>query len=166
MFSFFRKMPQPDDQALADLATLFFFSPSEPTFGSGLLNPGRLNFSLESLEHVNDYLDMVRMRPEMPPHAQQVVVRCGAYVGDVIRKHADLDYHWYLYEKAAKFSTPVSHMGRSAGTSAILAAGSDHLIFPMAKVAAFLTNGRSEDVHLFVKTTLANARSTADAPKK
>jgi hypothetical protein len=61
----FNRKPELQDQALGELGQMFA-SPElvadDPTPGSELLDASRLDFTVESLGFVDDYLDQMRQR--------------------------------------------------------------------------------------------------------
>ena len=96
----FSRKPELQDQALSELGQMFA-SPElvadDPTPGSELLDTARLDFSIESLGFVDDYLEQMRSRQleEGGEDYCKLVLRCGAYVGEVILRNASgKTYHW------------------------------------------------------------------------
>jgi len=146
--------PDNEDQALGELATMFFADDAEPTPGRELLDPSKLDFSLLSLGHVDDYLETVRARSLSDRDRHVVVLRAGAYVGEVIRRHAESrSYHWLSRDAAIRLRPSIAEMpGPPVGTMAVLRAG-NKLAFPLAKVAGFLENGREDSVQIFAAAT-------------
>ena len=143
-----------DDAALGELAVMFSASDNEPTPGQELLVASKLDFSLLSLGHVDDYLDAVRTRALSDADRDAIVLRAGAYVGEVIRRNAETrTYHWVGHDEAVRLRPQVVDMaGPSIGSRAVLRAG-QKLVFPLAKVAAFLENGRGDSVQIFAAAT-------------
>lgn len=147
--------PPTEDLALGQLATMLFGDEADPTPGRELLEPAKLDFSLLSLGHVDDYLDAVRTRALSDRERQVLVLRTGAYVGEVIRRHAESrTYHWLGYEAAVRVKPSIAEMaGPSIGTTASLWGGGGRFVFPLAKVAKFLDNGREDSLQLFAAAT-------------
>lgn len=156
--SLFSRKPETQDEALADLA-LMFKSPElmtdNPTPGIELLDTSRLDFTVESLGLVDDYLDKMREQTLDDEAAFKLVLRCGAYVGEVIlRNSTGKTYHWLEYKEALKVSKLIADFGESAGTMAILWDSQTGLTFPLGKVVKFLENGREDSVQFFAKAML------------
>lgn len=158
--SLFRRKPKVEDEALGEVA-LMFKSPEmmtdDPTPGIELLDASRLDFSVESLGLVDDYLDAMRQKNLDDDAACKVVLRCGAYVGEVILRNASAKgktYHWIEYKEALKVSKMIAEFGESLGTAAILWDGNSGLSFPLGKVVKFLENGREDSVQFFAKAML------------
>src|SRR5678816_4160701 len=100
----FSRKPELQDQALRELGQMFA-SPElvadDPTPGSELLDVSRLDFTVESLGLVDDYLAQMRKRKldEDGDDYSKLVLRCGAYVGEVILRNArGTTFHWLDYK--------------------------------------------------------------------
>src|SRR5262245_9239111 len=104
------RKPKLEDQALSELGQMFASPESvadDPTPGSELLDASRLDFSLKSLAFVDDYLDKMRKRKldEDGDDYLRLVLRSGAYVGEVIRRNAKgTTFHWLDYKGALKIN--------------------------------------------------------------
>jgi len=158
--SFFSRKPKVQDEALGEVA-LMFKSPEmmtdDPTPGIELLDTTRLDFSIESLGPVDDYLDAMRLQTLDDDAAFKLVLRCGAYVGEVILRNATAKgkmCHWLDYKEALKVNKDIMDFGESLGTVAILWDGNSGLSFPLGKVLKFLENGREDSVQFFAKAML------------
>lgn len=155
----FSRKPELQDQALSELAQMFA-SPElisdDPTPGIDLLDTSRLDFTVESLSLVDDYLDQMRQQQEMESDAYcKLVLRCGAYVGEVIlRNSKGKTYHWLDYKGALKISKTVVDFGENLGTAAVLWDSATGLTFPLGKVMKFLDNGREDSVQFFAKVMI------------
>jgi hypothetical protein len=148
------------DQALSELGQMFA-SPElvadDPTPGSELLDPSRLDFTVESLGFVDDYLDQMRQRQlvEGEEDYGKVVLRCGAYVGEVILRNAKgTTYHWLDYKGALKINKSIADFGEDLGSAAVLWDSATGLTFPLGKVQKFLDNGREDSVQYFAKVMI------------
>jgi len=123
-----------------------------PTYLSELLDPGQLDFSVASLKHLDEYLDALHASP--PKHQDQfarVVRRCGAYVGEVIRKNSPKEMHWVSFKEAARRSPYAKEFGYSAATAGILWGDPKNMCFPLAKICKFIENGREDSVYSFAR---------------
>ena len=160
----FSRKPELQDQPLSELGQMFA-SPEvvsdNPTPGTELLDPSRLDFTVESLGFVDDYLEQIRGRKldEDSDDYYKLVLRCGAYVGEVILRNAKgKTYHWLDYKGALKISKIVADFGESLGSMAVLWDSASGLTFPLAKVQKFLDNGREDSVQFFAKAILAKGQ--------
>jgi hypothetical protein len=156
---FFSRKPKLHDQALSELSQMFSMDLAEDsTPGRELLDPSRLDYSVESLELVDDYLEQMRQRQLEVEAYMKVVLRTGSYVGEVIRRNAQgKEYHWLDYRGAVSISPMVKDFGESLGTAAVLWDGASGLSFPVGKIVKFLENGREDSVKFFARVTIANA---------
>jgi len=154
MFSFFKRTPVFQDKAFEELAEMLWLDDEEPTYKREVLKPSLLDFSVRSLAQIDDYLDVVRADEVEGQVMMRVVLRAGAYVGEVVRRHSKTEYHWVDYEQAARESRMVKDIGVHLGTMGVLRAGPDAMCFPLGKVCKFLENGREDSVQFFAKVII------------
>jgi hypothetical protein len=151
----FSRKPELHDQALSELAQMFAqpeLITDDPTPGNELLDLARLDFTVESLAHVDDYLDAMRKRQleEGSDDYMKLVLRCGAYVGEVVLRNAKgKTYHWVDYKGAVKINKSIADFGENLGAAAVLWDGDGGLTFPLSKVQKFIDNGREDSVQFF-----------------
>ena len=131
------------------------------------LNSQALDYSLSSLNEVNQYLKFLhqRMFNDARPEYQHVVVWCGAYVGEVIRKNATMKYHWVLHEDYMKDKAEnmKNLLPYTLGTHALLmVADGSYISMPVNKVARYLEEGEENDVHFYVAGDIS--RSNKNEP--
>src|SRR5580700_1572369 len=143
------------NQALSELSQLFFNYPEKPTFGHQFLDPKQLDFSVDSLKHVDDYLEAVRKAKGIDSNLNVVVLRTGAYVGEVIRRNSpQKHWSWLDFETAESVNPKLfDQLGKSVGTAAVLYDGTEFL-FPLAKVAKRIANGSEDSVFFYAKVLL------------
>jgi hypothetical protein len=144
------------DQALSELSQLFYNYPGNPTFGHEFLDPKKLDFSVESLRHVDDYLEAIRSAKGIDSNLNVVVLRAGAYVGEVIRRNSlKKKWTWLDFETAESVNPKIFHqLGKSVNTAAVLYDGSEFL-FPLGKVGKRIANGSEDSVFFYAKVVLA-----------
>ena len=159
----FSRKQKLQDQALSELSQMFFMElPDDPTPGLELLDASRLDYTVDSLALVDDYLDKMRKRTLEDEGYGKVVLRAGAYVGEVVRRNVQSkEYHWLDYDGAVKVSSMVKDFGESLGTAAVLWDGASGLSFPLGKIMKFLENGREDSVQFFAKVMIDKATETA-----
>jgi hypothetical protein len=157
MFRFLKTRPKYEDEAFSDLSRMFFQLPDDPIFRSELLKKEALDFSVDSLKVVDDYLEAIRAVPPEGAAFQKVVLRAGAYVGEVIRKAGlEQDSHWIAYDEAARISPDTyGKLEKSMASIASLHHGGDAFTFPLGKVCKRLENGDEDSVWFFAKTIIA-----------
>ncbi len=159
IWPFRSKQPKLQDEALADLAQMFLSSPDDPTPGSELLDVTPCNFTVESLRAMDDHLEVMRRRSLEGEALMKFVLRCGAYVGEVIRRHSPTgtSWHWVTYDDAARLDQRLGSIGKSLGTAAVLWDGSEGFCFPLARVGKYLENGAEDSVSVFAQMIIARA---------
>jgi hypothetical protein len=151
-----KKSPKLQDKSFEELAQMFFALPDDPTPGSEFLDASQLNFSVESLASVDKHLEMMRKKNLAGQSLIKFVLRCGAYVGEVIRRNIKgKEYHWLDYENAAKLDKNIAGFGKNIGTIGILWDGKTGFTFPLNKVIKFLQNGSEDSVRAFAKVIIS-----------
>ena len=157
MLRLFNTRPKYEDEAFADLSQMFIQFPKDPIYQSELLTKESLDFSVESLRVVDEYLEALRSNPPEGPAFQKLVLRAGAYVGEVIRKAGpEGDSHWIAYDEAARISPGTyGKLEKSMASIASLHHGGDAFTFPLGKVCKRLEHGEEDGVWFFPKTILA-----------
>jgi hypothetical protein len=145
------------DQAAADIAELFVGSSPEPTPWEELLRRDLLDFSIESLEHVNAYLDSVRQQPSVEDVWNRICLRASAYLGEVIRRNGlPEDWHWLDYESAQKIDpTSFDQFGQCISTAFVLHQGGESFCFPLGKIHKYLENGSEDNTRLFAHVMIS-----------
>jgi len=155
MLSFFRRPPTYADVEFAELSLMFTGDSQDPTYRRELLVGVRLDFSLQSLKHVDSYLGALHIDP---PHNDsdtlRMVLRCGAYVGEVIRRNSPHEMHWVTFEEAARHSKFVRGLSFSVSTAGILWTDRQNMCFPLGKVCKFIENGCEDSVHSFASVLI------------
>ncbi len=147
----FNRGPNLQDGAFEDLSEMFL-SPKDSTLNSAVLNSGRLDFTIESLDLVDEHLEQMRKRKLNDKALTQFVLTCGAYVGEVIRRNAkNKKHHWLEYKDAAELDSSVRNFGESLATAAILWDGGKGFSFPLGKVLKHLENGSADSVKAFAQ---------------
>jgi hypothetical protein len=154
----FGQAPKDQNLALSDLSHLFF--EDGETFGREHLDRRRLDFSVESLRHVNEYLEGIRKEQAVERQWAVVVLRAGAYVGEVIRRNDQkVRWRWIDYEGAKQVEPKLfESFGRRIATAAVLYDGNKGFVFPLAKVEKYLNNGAEDDVYLFAKVIMSHEK--------
>ncbi len=117
------------------------------------LDRRRLDFSLESLKAVDEWLEHLYAAGVNPNsrEAAETVIWAGAYVGEVIRRNAKLQYRWIRYEEymASQPERLRNVIPYSFGTQFILAAGGDTMTLPINKVGRWLDEGPENNLHYY-----------------
>jgi hypothetical protein len=158
MFSLFRKAPKFVDREFADLSLMLTQDFENPTYRCSLLGESKLDFSMESLRHIDSYLQALHRDPPEGHDLMRVALRCGAYVGEVMRRQLPGTWHWVTHDEAAKHSKLVAGFERSVATAGIRWKNNEEMSFPLGKVCKFIENGNEDSVYFFAEVLIANER--------
>lgn len=144
------------DQDFMELSIMFYEDEKDPTFGKEYLNLQMLDYSIGSLDQINVYLSSIMKDPKLEESWNKVVLRCGAYVGEVIRRNYNVHkFHWYEYDNAKKIGNKhFNQLKYAIGTAAVLYREDDFFCFPLAKVEKFLDHGPEHNIKTFVQEIL------------
>jgi hypothetical protein len=98
MFSFFNK-PKLKKDDLRGIAKLMYQDVSDDSWDKENLTKRNLDFSIESVRYIDMYTKRL-MNTEfgielLNKHFDHLVVRLGAYIGEVIKNHMKKDFFWY-----------------------------------------------------------------------
>lgn len=150
---------QNSNQSLSDLSIMFFNEPSNPIYGIELLDSSKLDYSINSLAHVDNYLESVRTKKIKPKEKLVLVLRAGAYVGEVLRKNdPNRKWNWLSFEQASKLDKKTfEKFGKSISTIAVLHSEGG-FVFPLGKVEKYLVNGSEDSVKFFVQVFLSKSK--------
>lgn len=154
----FMALTLPDrTEALHDVAWKFVHDKEPSPFGRRYLDPSRLDYSVDSLRHVNEYLVRIRIDKDVEKVWNVVVLGAGAYLGEVIRRN-DTKHSWrWIDYDGGKSVDPTSFgaLGRVIGTAAVLYGGKSDFAFPLAQVEKYLHNGSANDLYCFAQAIIA-----------
>jgi len=156
-FASYGQSVQNQNAALSDISRMFFEDRINPTVGIRYLNPQQLDFSVESLKHVDEYLEIIRGDKELKKEWNRVVLRAGAYVGEVIRRNDKKTKWQWIDLETAKTLNPefFRSMPKVVASAAILYNGKSGFVFPLAKVEKYLENGSEDSVTSLAQVMLS-----------
>ena len=112
-----------------------------------------IDFSIESLDAVNQYLDKVRKKKMSEEERRLVCLRAGAYLGEVIRKNDQESlWNWYRYDDAmASNLGNIKQYADIMPTTLVLYSKEMGLLFPMAKVEKYMRRGKTENLRSYAE---------------
>lgn len=114
-----------------------------------------LDFSVESLHAVDEYLRAVHDNPASEEDMFKIVLRAGSYVGEVLRRSDPHAGNWVQYDRASDAIDQMTNgLGHHPGTLAVLMSDTAGTIFPLGKVFKFLTEGPGDSTHFFAVAML------------
>ena len=121
------------------------------------LDTSKLDYSLDSLKLVDQYLDKVRENIKSFTSDQhiKVIARCGAYCGEVIRKNTKKKFEWIEYDTAISLDPRIKSIGeKSIATLYILHGEGKDFSFPFSKVGKYIQNGPEDSLWGFASMIL------------
>lgn len=137
-----------------------------------------LDYSVDSLKQVDDYLDLVwkavhktgflgKLLGKKPSNEDtwRVIANSGFYTGEVIKKNFLPDYRWFTFQDwIARNPAHVEFLGmeEGMGTSFILGNDKGDMCLPLSKAGKFLQNGREDSVYFFARTMEISDDETDD----
>lgn len=158
MFNWFKSKNQQHvdpntDFALADIAH-FLIDDKESGFPLPMrdyLDAVKLDYSLESIKEVDSYLEHVYKDKDKLTDEQllKIVLRCGGYVGEVIKRQSAKKFRWIKYDEAVDIDQTVKNIERSSLTLFILYSEPRNFSFPIAKAAKYIQNDSEDSLYYF-----------------
>jgi hypothetical protein len=124
------------------------------------LDRSRLDGSLDSLRIVDAYLAFLHSnRPEeMTDDWARAMLWGGAYLGEVIRRHAQRKFDWIDFDDfVAAFPQTTTILGEQKGLGwcALLTPGGGGFTLPVNKMMRFLFEGPEESVYVYALHEIA-----------
>jgi len=117
---------------------------------SHLLDRKRLDYSVESLQAVDEYLERLRASDESLFDDEEygnAIVRAGAYLGEVVRQSARKKLDWMTYEDFQQLLPEVSErVPRKDTTRWVLCEPQGSVLTPIETVMRMATEG---GIHLY-----------------
>ena len=118
------------------------------------LKQSALDFSLESLHLVDQYLNFLHARADEIENQQyiNVVLAAGCYVGEVMRRLTRDKYKWVNYANYFLDRPKLAQMvPEGVGTAAVLASvDGESMRMPLNKIARFIAERQENYTHYFV----------------
>lgn len=137
------------NEEMNGLSHMLFTPGDDPSPLSEYFNNVVPDYSLSSLVSIEDYLQKVEPQLDQREKYVRVVLRVGAYLGEVIRRNSARPLNWYDFKQALKLNKGIAQYGQSLETKAVLLGDSGLTFFPLNKVAKFLQNGSQDSIHYF-----------------
>ncbi|MBI3334389.1 hypothetical protein HYZ97_02795 [Candidatus Pacearchaeota archaeon] len=144
-----------ENEKTAEIGMLLF-SDAENNPLQRLLNIKKLNFSLESLREVDNYIEKLRKnKKELKERdIKRVILRCGTYLGEIIRR-SNHNFIWITYDAASKISKEIkAHQKNLLNHLILYDLQKERFWFPLNKVYKFLEYGRGDNLWSFATVAL------------
>jgi tetratricopeptide (TPR) repeat protein len=143
------------NEKLISIAESFMNDPEEATLGQAMIDRKLYDFSLESLEHLEQFLINVQGKPASEREWAGLALRCGAYTGEVIRRNSKSGrYNWLDYSDAAQIDSSLTKLGKSLGTFFSLYNAPNTFWFPIARIEKFLNGGSEYGLLAFAEVAI------------
>ena len=125
------------------------------------LSISKLNINLNSLREIDKYLEIIRKNKKKlnEREIKQVILRCGTYLGEVIRKTKPDRFIWVSYDVALKMNKGKMPLEQDISTIFILYdKTSERFWFPLGKAYKFIEYGKADSLWAFAKICLGKLR--------
>jgi hypothetical protein len=124
---------------------------------SNFIDVSKLDFSIASLNEVDNYLENIRKKQKSLNNQELmlVVIRSGTYLGETIIRYNPKEFKWITYDDAYKIEKDfMKQLGKSLGTAYVLLKKPKTLLFPLAKPIKFLQEGKTESLRGFARLAI------------
>ena len=151
-----KKLPEASIVVKA-IAELLVSNEKSDDFEKRYLKKEKLDYTIASLKHIDEYLEHVRKKRSNLSQEQltTIILRCGAYSGEVIKKNIDKNFSWSERDKDV-----IKEFGESVLTIYTLQGKETKtVIFPMAKVEKFLPNGKTDSIYFYAQVLLEDHKN-------
>lgn len=142
MFSFFNKAKLKSDD-LKGIARLMYQDVSNDSWDKENLTKRNLDFTIESVRFIDMYtkrlMDTEFGTELLTKHFDTLVLRIGAYVGEVIKSNAKQDFNWYKSDSVQNYSPDLNELHSAPKTQSVLySKKKDKVILPLNVVSQLL----------------------------
>lgn len=122
------------------------------------LNRDKLDYSVSSLKYVDEYLKIVRRKNLNDHQTSLIVLRCGAYCGEVIKNNTH-GLEWIAYEQEVLLENIMGQWKIKKDpiySYFLYGSHSKSLIQPLQKVIKFIENGEEDSLEFFAKAMIGH----------
>ena len=144
-------------EAMRSLAHQLVADKGPAVFGALYLDRKKLDYGCDSLRHVDAFLAQIRRSHGMEEAWSDIVIRVGAYVGEVIRRNS-IHHAWYWIDlESARTLDPSAceALGGHIGSAAILFSGSREFALPLLQVDRRLRRTCDTDLFSFAESMMS-----------
>jgi hypothetical protein len=136
---FFRKNKLVKDD-LKSSAKLMYTDVSKDAWDQENLTKEKLDFTIDSIRYIDLYAKklMTSDAELLDKYFDNFVGRIGAYIGEVIKRSIEQDFHWYEFDSVYNHSSNLYEISKNKKSWTLLyAKESDRVIMPLLVVAEF-----------------------------
>ncbi|MFJ8245457.1 hypothetical protein [Peribacillus asahii] len=159
MFDFLNRAKLKKDD-LKGIAKLMYQDVSEDSWDKENFTKRNLDFTIKSVRYIDMYtkrLMNTKFGTELlNKHFDNLVVRIGAYIGEVIKNNIKQDFYWYESDSVHNYSPNLDGVYSNTKTQSVLYSKKrDIVILPLNMVSQFL-KGNSSYINFltYVKETI------------
>ncbi|QGQ99182.1 hypothetical protein EHS13_32055 [Paenibacillus psychroresistens] len=136
------------DDEVHEISILLYLDPQDPN--AQKFKPEQFDYSIESLKYIEKYLLKSRKENWFNETYNRIVLRCGSYLGEVVKKHSKREYHWFDYKTAMIFEPSIGNYENSIGIHFVLS-DQDRTVFPLTKIEKFIKNNKENSLRSFAQ---------------
>ncbi|QUW20451.1 hypothetical protein JSQ81_11315 [Sporosarcina sp. Marseille-Q4063] len=121
-------------------AKLMYKDVSKDAWDQENLTKENLDFTIDSIRYIDLYAKklMTTDAELLNKHYDNFVDRIGAYIGEVIKRNIEQDFHWYEFDSVYNHSSNLYEITRNKkGWTLLYSKKSDEVIMPLLVVAEF-----------------------------
>jgi transposase len=121
-------------------AKLMYQDVSKDAWDQTNLTKENLDFTVNSIRYIDLYMKklMTTDAELLNKHYDNFVGRIGAYIGEVIKRNIELDFHWYEFDSVCNHSSNLYEITRNKkGWTLLYSKKNDQVIMPLLVVAEF-----------------------------
>ncbi|WP_033541235.1 hypothetical protein [Planococcus sp. CAU13] len=126
---------------LKNIAKFMYLDVSEDSWDQENLTKKNLDFTIESVRYIDEYiyrlLNTEHGTELLDKHFENIMVRIGAYIGEVIRTNIKQDFQWYESRSVRNYSSNFGGIDNTSGTL-LYSKKRDKVILPLDVVVQFL----------------------------
>jgi hypothetical protein len=145
-----------ENKNMSDIGNLLITDKENNPLGKKL-DTNKLNLSVNSLKEVDKYLEIVKKNKIKltEEEIKKIILRTGAYLGEVIRKKDKIRFIWLSHDEASKLGEALSKYDKDILTVFVLYdSNKKYFWFPLAKSYKFIQYGKAESLWAFAKVCL------------
>lgn len=151
----FKKKKPTIDVELNELSRMLFLETEDSFPNKEILFSIKNDYSINSLKSIENYLETLRGAKELEENYNRIVLRVGAYVGEVIKINSKKDYHWYDFNTVSILQPSIKQWEEQIETVAALhSIETDETTFPINKVCKFIENGPEDSLFFYAQVMI------------
>lgn len=129
-----------------------------PTPFKDRLATTKLDYSPESLKVVDDFINSIRnkIKDLSDNEYTKLMVRTGAYAGEVIRRNSEKKFIWATYDEVVQHKEKMIYPKDPQTFYLLVTPDYKNIYFPMAKAVKFMSDGPADNFEGLLLLTKTN----------